>query len=168
MIDGLYSSWTFNNVDFATNLQYSVSIYFLQNIFKVHSTIGFSPQDMRQLLSHAWSTFSWCYCGNSIHFLMPLFFFSFEPFYFAGSKEPFHFAWIRKLFHQGTTWFFFFGNQGTTPFCYNHGWNQGITQLLWNQGTTPFLLDPCLEPRNYSVFTRIKVLLWNQSSPQLC
>ena len=108
MIDALYSCWAFNKVDFATDLQYSVSIYFLQNIFKVHSTIGFSPQDMRQLLSHAWSTFSWCYCGNSIHFLMPLFFFSFEPFYFARSKEPFHFAWIRKLFHQGTTWFFFF------------------------------------------------------------
>ena len=109
MIDALYSYWAFNNVDFATDLQYSVSIYFLQNIFKVHCTIGFNPQDMRQLLNHAWSTFSWCYCGTSIHFLMPLFFFFFlEPFYFAGSKELFHFAGIRKLFHQGTTQFFFF------------------------------------------------------------
>ena len=68
MIDALYSCWAFNNVDFAADLQYSVSIDFLQNIFKVHCLIGFSPQDMRRLLNHFWSTFSWCYCGTSIHF----------------------------------------------------------------------------------------------------
>ena len=52
-------------------------------------------------------------------------------FNFVGTKELFHFVRIRKLFHQGTTQFFiFFWNQGTTPFCQNHGWNQGTAQLL--------------------------------------
>ena len=53
MIDASYSCWAFHNIDFAADLQYSVSIDSIQNIFKIRHKIGFSPQDMWLLLNHA-------------------------------------------------------------------------------------------------------------------
>ena len=136
MIDALYSYWAFNNVNFATDLQYSVSIYFLQNIFKVHCTIGFSPQDMRQLLNHAWSTFSWCYYGTSIHFLMPLFswnhFTLLDPRNCSTLLESKNYSIKEQLF-------FFFLKPG----------NYSILLELWLE---PGNYSASLKSRNYSIF----------------
>ena len=132
-MDTSFSCWAFNNIDFVADLQYSVSINFLQNTFKVHRTIGFSSQDKRQLLNHTWSTFFWRYCGTSIYFPNASIFFNhftlLDPrkyFNFVGTKELFHFARIRKLFHQG------------------------ITRIFLEPRNYSILLEPWLEPRNYS------------------
>ena len=127
MIDALYSCWAFNNVDFATDLQYSVSIYFLQNIFKVHSIIGFSPQDMRQLLSHDWSTFSWCYYGTSIHFLMPLFFFFFWTILLCWIQGTVPLCLNQKTIPSRNNLIFFFGTKELLHFAITM---VGIRELL--------------------------------------
>ena len=79
-------------------------LIFLQNIFKGHYTIVFSPQDIR---NHAWSTFSWCYCGTSIHFpdAFILFFFwnhftlldPWKYFAFVGTNDLLGFAGIEGV-----------------------------------------------------------------------
>ena len=97
MIDALYGCWAFNNVDFVADLQYSVSIDFFQNIFKVHYIRGFSPQDMRRLLNHAWSTFSWCYYGTSIHFPDASIFFFYNHFTLLDSWKYFAFVGTNDL-----------------------------------------------------------------------
>ena len=150
---------------FATGLQYSVSIDFLQNIFKAHRTISFSPR-------------TWGCCWIMLNpysldaivellsiFLTPPFFLNhftlldpWKYFNFVGTKELFHFARIRKLFHQRTTQIFF----GTKELLHFARTVAGTRELLnffkikellyfwwihvWNQGTTQF-------------FTRIQDLL---------